>query len=70
MTVSLEEAKEKLEELLEAARGGENIVLTRDGEEIGEIIAPRRKREFGSGKGSVWMAPDFDAPLEDFKDYM
>ncbi len=25
---------------------------------------------FGSGKGEIWMSDDFDAPLEDFKDYM
>lgn len=25
---------------------------------------------FGQGKGEIWMADDFDAPLEDFKDYM
>ncbi len=26
--------------------------------------------KFGSGKGMFKMAPDFDAPLEDFKEYM
>ncbi len=26
-------------------------------------------RQPGSARGQVWMAPDFDAPLEDFKDY-
>lgn len=25
---------------------------------------------YGSGKGRISMADDFDAPLEDFKDYM
>ena len=30
--------------------------------------APRRR--FGSGKGIFRMSPDFDAPLEDFKEYM
>lgn len=25
---------------------------------------------FGCLKGKIWMAPDFDEPLEDFKDYM
>ncbi len=25
---------------------------------------------FGSLKGKIWMAPDFDEPLEDFKKYM
>lgn len=31
----------------------------------------RKERKFGSIKGLVkHIAPDFDAPLEDFKDYM
>jgi addiction module RelB/DinJ family antitoxin len=25
---------------------------------------------FGAWKGKIWMADDFDAPLEDFKEYM
>jgi hypothetical protein len=24
----------------------------------------------GSAEGKIWMAPDFDAPLEEFKEYM
>jgi hypothetical protein len=32
---------------------------------------PNRLGElFGSGKGEFWMSDDFDAPMEDFKDYM
>ena len=35
------------------------------------IIPPERKyRESGQLKGKVWMSPDFDTPLEDFKDYV
>jgi hypothetical protein len=29
-----------------------------------------KKRQFGSAKGKYILAPDFDAPLQDFKDYM
>ncbi|MDR2183954.1 MAG: DUF2281 domain-containing protein [Clostridiales bacterium] len=25
---------------------------------------------FGSGKGQMWIADDFDAPLEELKEYM
>lgn len=32
--------------------------------------SPRPKRQAGMLKGKIWMAPDFDAPLEDFKEYM
>jgi hypothetical protein len=28
------------------------------------------KRKFGSAKGKYTLAPNFNAPLEDFKDYM
>jgi hypothetical protein len=31
---------------------------------------PQKKRKAGSLKGKIWMADDFDAPLEDLKDYM
>ena len=29
-----------------------------------------RKNLFGAFKGKIWMSPDFDEPLEEFKDYM
>jgi hypothetical protein len=31
--------------------------------------ANKQSREPGSARGQVWMAEDFDAPLDDFKDY-
>ena len=31
---------------------------------------PIKERVFGCSKGKYRMADDFDAPLEDFKDYM
>jgi hypothetical protein len=36
-----------------------------------EPVTERKKeREFGCVKGDYWMADDFDAPLDDFKDYI
>ena len=33
--------------------------------------SPKKKlRTFGSLKGQIQMSEDFDAPMEDFKDYM
>jgi hypothetical protein len=29
-----------------------------------------KPRTFGSAKGKYQLAPDFDAPLEDFREYM
>jgi hypothetical protein len=31
---------------------------------------PQKKRKAGALKGKIWMAEDFDAPLEDMKEYM
>ncbi|MCW3111851.1 MAG: hypothetical protein JWR18_247 [Segetibacter sp.] len=33
-------------------------------------LMPNEKKLFGTFKGKMWMSPDFDEPLEDFKDYM
>lgn len=30
----------------------------------------RKNRQFGRMKGKMWMADDWDAPLEDFAEYM
>ncbi|WP_227517604.1 DUF2281 domain-containing protein [Parathermosynechococcus lividus] len=32
-------------------------------------MSPAKRRQRGSAKGQIWMAPDFDAPLEDFQEY-
>jgi mRNA-degrading endonuclease RelE of RelBE toxin-antitoxin system len=39
-------------------------------EEFFEEAPPQKKRKAGLLKGKIWMADDFDAPLEDLKDYM
>ena len=33
-------------------------------------VNPIKEREFGCLKGQIWMAEDFNEPLDDFKDYM
>lgn len=72
-TVTLDEAKTHLVDLIEAATAGEEVFIQKN-EEIAVQLVPRavkrRKRQFGSAKGLITMAPDFDAPLEDFKEYM
>ncbi len=35
-----------------------------------EKKALRKIPQFGKGKVKMTMSPDFDAPIEDFKDYM
>ena len=72
-TVTLDEAKTRLVDLIEAAAAGEEVFITKD-EALSVQLVPRvvkkRKRQFGSANGLISMAPDFDEPLEDFKEYM
>jgi len=72
--VDLMSVPPRLNELVEeAARAGE-LVLTREGEAVAKIIPLHRRRaprRPGSGRGTVlFMADDFDATPEDFKDYL
>lgn len=30
----------------------------------------KKKPKFGCAKGQIYISPDFDDPLDDFKDYM
>ena len=74
-TVSIEEAQAHLPELIDKLQAGEEIVITRDRQPVAKLLgqAPVAcpPRQPGSLKGTVlYMAPDFDAPLEEFKEYM
>ena len=63
-----------LPDLIHQVAGGEEITITQNGEPKARLsavppdkgIQPRA----GSLPGTIWMSPDFDEPLEDFKDYM
>ncbi len=38
--------------------------------EVAKSAPKNTYRQAGSATGKIWMSPDFDEPLEDFKDYM
>ena len=74
-TVTIENAQAHLSELIDQMQPGEEIVILRSDLPIAKLVGqsperPQRSRP-GFMKGTVIsMAPDFDAPLEDFKEYM
>jgi prevent-host-death family protein len=75
-TVTIQEAQATLSDLIHRLTPGEEVVITENDRPIARLVptpaAPQRKlRQLGTMKGTVlYMAPDFDAPLEDFKEYM
>jgi antitoxin (DNA-binding transcriptional repressor) of toxin-antitoxin stability system len=68
-TITIEDAKTRLDEIIAALPPGEAVVITRDGQPVATLMAdlPKGVPIYGRGKGKVlYMAPDFDEPLEDF----
>jgi len=66
------EAKTHLSKLLDAVENGDRVFITRHGKRIAELspVKNPKKARFGCAKGpGFYMAPDFDAPLDDFKEY-
>lgn len=71
-----DEAKRHLEELIEAAMRGEQVVIAHDDQHAVQLVpvprasAAHHERHAGTAKGMIIMADDFDAPLPDFADYV
>jgi len=71
----VEEAQCRLKELIDKLAPGEEIVITKNQQRIAKLVGERQIRSPrpapGLGKGSIlYMAPDFDEPLDEFKEYM
>ena len=66
-SVGVHEAKTNLSKLLHRVSAGEEIAITRRGEEIARLVPAHRigVRRLGIDRGR-WVVPnDFDAPLAD-----
>jgi antitoxin (DNA-binding transcriptional repressor) of toxin-antitoxin stability system len=73
--VTLEEAQRRLPELIATTIPGDEILILQDDRVVARLVTePRRDatpRRPGSAKGSIlYMAEDFDAPLDEFREYM
>lgn len=73
-TLPLSAVQPVLSELVSGMIPGEEVVLTAQGEPVAIVTRPSRTSwpsQPGTAKDrSFWMAPDIDAPLEDFAEYM
>ena len=76
-TISIEEAQATLTDLIHRLIPGDEVVITEGDQPVARIVPTARPaagqtpRLPGTLRGTVlYMAPDFDAPLDDFQDYM
>ena len=75
-TVSLQDAQSHLAELIHGLRFEEELVITENEQPIAKlnaVVGPpdHTPRKSGTLRGTVlYMADDFNAPMDDFKEYM
>jgi antitoxin (DNA-binding transcriptional repressor) of toxin-antitoxin stability system len=73
-TITVEEAQARLPELLASLNPGDQIAIVQAGEEVARLTRSSRGqwpcRAGSYRKAEFWMAPDFDAPLDEFEEYM
>jgi prevent-host-death family protein len=74
MRVDLAEAGSHLGELVDEVRSGTEVVITRNGQPVARLVSAAVEagadRVPGSAKGLFTVPDGFDAPLEDFQDYI
>ncbi len=62
------DAKMKLSELVQKAADGEEIIICKAGKPIARLMPlaekPKKRRKGGQWKGQVWLAEDWDDPLQ------
>jgi antitoxin (DNA-binding transcriptional repressor) of toxin-antitoxin stability system len=67
-TVDVEEAKERLPELVSLALEGNEVIIS-EGDKplvrLAPITSTGRKRVIGLHRGVAWMSENFDEPLPD-----
>lgn len=69
--VNIDQAKTQLDELLQAVLDGDEVIILRDDQPVVKLVpfAKLQKRRVpGTAKGQIIMSPDFNEPLENFKE--
>jgi prevent-host-death family protein len=73
-TVTIQEAQARLSDLIHRLTPGDEVVITENNEPVAKLARTEPKKQWqckaGSARGKIHLAPDFDEPLEEFKEYM
>jgi antitoxin (DNA-binding transcriptional repressor) of toxin-antitoxin stability system len=73
-TATIEDVQARLPQILDSLAPGEEVVITKDGKPVGQLIrpttAPKGVPVFGRGKGMLVVHSEDDEHLKDFAEYM
>jgi antitoxin (DNA-binding transcriptional repressor) of toxin-antitoxin stability system len=73
-TIDIDDAQARLPEVISALAPGEQLVIVDSGDPLATLTRTARAQwpcKAGSAKHTKhWMALDFEAPLDDFEEYM
>lgn len=70
---TLRDAQDHLKKLIDDAQHGKTVLILDENNRAVQLVpvaATAKPRKAGSARGQIKMAPDFDAPLSDFNEYM
>lgn len=74
LNIDIAKAKDCFSDLINLAIRGDEVVITKKGQPVAKLTAlaekHKKKRQFGSARGLIKMADDFDETPEDFRDYV
>lgn len=73
--VDIADAAARLMDLINAAKQGDKVIITKNQQAFIQLVAIATdlddvRPRFGRAAGKVHMADDFDAPLDDFREYL
>lgn len=81
IAVDISEFTTKLKALITSLKHDEEIIITAENLPVARVTAVNgqtleqpetkpKRRQAGTAEGNFWMSPDFNEPLEEFKEYM
>lgn len=81
IAMDISEVTSKFTELIASLKRDEEIVITADNKPVARLTSVKesasgqpqpktKRRRAGTAEGEFWMSPDFNEPLEEFKEYM
>jgi antitoxin (DNA-binding transcriptional repressor) of toxin-antitoxin stability system len=71
--LGIQEAQSRLRDLVDDAIRGQEVFIVKSNAQIVQLVPvepPIRRPQFGSARGLIELSDDFDAPLEDLREYL